>query len=230
MRAHVKISNDEYDPLTLGISVTAEISILDDQALIKLPKVFGEVADQIVSGLLLSGDSETAFSLFKRLLTEKAQVLGCKTQHDRRKYRFVCTPNTKLNETAPMPESGDISDDLTKLGLKRKMWGGDDYPYCGFGVKDRGELISWCVENSHILAESETEIGVRTEEAYRRKGYALSNTVCLCRKLLQRGITKIFYECDIANHASFRLAQKAGLEMTGEVLYMIFTNKSEVKP
>ena len=222
MRALVKIPNDEYDPLSLGISATAEISILGDQAFIILPKVFWEVADQIVSVLSLSGDSETAFSLFKRFLTEKAQALGCKAQHGRQIYRFVCTSDTKLNETATLAESEDISDDLAKLGLKRKMWGGDDYPYCGFGVKDRCELISWCVENSHFLAESETEIGVRTEEAYRRKGYALSNTVCLCRKLLQRGMTKIFYECDIENHASFRLAQKAGLEKTGEVLYMIF--------
>jgi predicted GNAT family acetyltransferase len=222
MKTLARISNEEYDPLSLGLSATAEISILGDQAFIILPKVFGEVADQIVSVLSLSGDSETAFSLFKRFLTEKAQALGCKAQHGRRIYRFVCTSDTKLNETATLAESEDISDDLAKLGLKRKMWSGDDYPYYGFGVKDRGELISWCVENSHFRAESETEIGVRTEEAYRRKGYALSNTVFLCRKLLRRGMTKIFYECDIENHASFHLAQKAGLEKTGEVLYMIF--------
>ena len=212
----------------MGVPAVAEICILEDQAFIMLPKFLGEIADQIVSGLSLSDDSETAFSLFKRFLTEKAQVLGCKTPQGRRKYRFVCTPDTKLIENATLAESEDISDDLAKLGLERKMWDGDDYSYCGFGIKDRGELISWCVENSHFHAEQETEIGVWTEEAYRKKGYALSNTVCLCRKLLRRGMTKIFYECDIENHASFHLAQKAGLEKTGEVLYMII--KRENKP
>ena len=41
-------------------------------------------------------------------------------------------------------------------------------------------------------------------------------------KVLRHRTTKIFYECDIENHASFHLAQKAGLEMTGEMLDMIF--------
>ncbi|MBE6724075.1 MAG: GNAT family N-acetyltransferase [Ruminococcaceae bacterium] len=222
MKTHITISRDEYDLLSLGFSATAEISILNDQAHIVLPEAFGEVSESIICGLLTCVDTESAFSLFKKLLIEKAQTLGCKTQQESRKYRFVCTSDTNLNETAILPESENISDDLAKLGLKRKMWGDDDYPYSGFGVKEQGELISWCVENSHYLADSETEIGVRTEEAYRRKGYALSNTVFLCRKLLRRGMTKIFYECDIENHASFHLAQKAGLEKTGEVLYMIF--------
>ena len=206
MNSHITISRIEYDLLSLGFSATAEISILNDQAHIVLPEAFGEVSESLICSLSTDIDAESAFSLFKRLLTEKARTLGCSPQYDNRKYRFVCTPDTNLNETAILPESEDISDDLAKLGLKRKMWGDDDYPYSGFGVKDRGELISWCAENSHYLAGSETEVGVRTEEVYRRRGYALSNTVCLCRKLLCRGIAKIFYECSVENQASFHLA------------------------
>lgn len=222
MKTSVTIRRNEFDPLSAGTWVFAEIRILSNQAFIELPETFEDVSDPIVSGLSTCGDSEFAFSLFKRLLTEKAGMVGCKSQNDGRKYRFVCTPDTSLNETAILPESEDISEDLAGLGLNRKMWGGDDYPYCGFGVKDRGELISWCVENSHVLAESETIVGVRTEEAYRRQGYALSNTVCLCRKLIRQGKTRVFYECGIENHASFQLAQKAGLEYSGEMLYMSF--------
>lgn len=170
MKTLARISNEEYDPLSLGLSATAEISILGDQAFIILPKVFGEVADQIVSVLSLSGDSETAFSLFKRFLTEKAQALGCKAQHGRRIYRLVCTSDTKLNETATLAESEDISDDLAKLGLKRKMWGGDDYPYYGFGVKDRGELISWCVENSHFRPDPKPRSAYGQKKRIAEKG------------------------------------------------------------
>ena len=222
MNTFVTIRRDGYDSLTLLGRTSASIRILGDQAFAELPEPFEVIAEQIVSYLLLCCDNESAFSHFKNIISSEALTHNCLTQQDSRNYQFVCTSIAQLNKKAILAESEDISDDLAKLSLNRKMWGGDDYPYCGFGVKDHGELISWCVENSHYLAEKETEIGVRTEDNYRRRGYALSNTVCLCQKLLLRGMKKVFYECSIDNHASFRLAQKAGLEMTGEVLWMCF--------
>jgi RimJ/RimL family protein N-acetyltransferase len=220
VKTSVTICRNEFDLPSTGGRTSAEIRILNDQAFVRLPELFEKISEQIASDLLACGDSEPAFSLFKRILSAEALAHDFKTDWDSRSYQFVCTPDTKLNEPAILAVSEDKSDDLARLGLNRKMWGGDDYPYCGFGVKDCGELISWCVENSHFLAESETIVGVRTEEAYRRKGYALSNTVCLCRKLLWRGMTRIFYECGVENRASFGLARKAGLAYIGERLYI----------
>ena len=92
----------------------------------------------------------------------------------------------------------------------------------GFGTVVDGELLSWCIENSHFLEDGSTEIGVATDENHRQKGYAVSNVAALCDCLLNNGVSKIYYECAPDNIASFCTAKKANLEYVGDVLYLGF--------
>ena len=62
MKTLARISNEEYDPLSLGLSATAEISILGDQAFIILPKVFGEVAGKIGLGFGCGHDCRQVYA------------------------------------------------------------------------------------------------------------------------------------------------------------------------
>ena len=141
------------------------------------------------------------------------------------KNRFICVASTPLNRSVILPSTSDISDIFTEYGIHRKGWAGDHYRYREFGTIKKGALLSWCIENSHYLADGVTEIGVHTEEDHRQKGYAASNVATLCDCLLKNGVTTIYYECALDNTASFRTAQKANLEYAGEVTYLCFENK-----
>ena len=142
------------------------------------------------------------------------------------KHRFVCLSSTQINKTVILPSTVEISDDFSKYGIRRKSWDGDDYCYRGFGTIMNGDLLSWCIENSHFMDDDSTIIGVRTDENYRGNGYAASNVAALCNYLQGKGMSTIYYECALDNIASYRTAQKANLEYIGEVHYLSLQDKT----
>lgn len=141
-------------------------------------------------------------------------------------YVYECSPETILGELTgeilPVTISGGEYDE-SGLDMPVNCSSGpdDDYNYLACGTVIDGKVVSVCAENSHVLEEDETEIGVETIDEYRNKGYGRNNIIALCKELIASGKKKIIYETDINNTASLRCAASSGLDLVGENCYII---------
>lgn len=208
-------------PLEYNISVTVELLRINDLWEIEVPHI---IENKELIYQLSSADNFV--DKYADILNNAFKKYNYKNIRRTVKHRFVCSSLTQINKTAILPSTVEISDDFSKYGIKRKSWDGDDYCYHGFGTVVNGELLSWCIENSHFLDDDSTIIGVRTDDNYRGNGYAASNVAALCDCLQSKGMSTIYYECALDNIASYHTAQKANLEYIGEVYYLSFQDKT----
>ena len=218
MRIEIK-KTDISEELKYNTSIIIEMLHINDLWKIQVPDIIE--TDELVHRL------SAADHLVDRYIEIVSDVL--KSYHYKYawksvKKRFVCSPTTQINKSVILPSTVEISDDFSKYGIERKGWSSDHYHYRGFGTVVNGELLSWCIENTHYMDEGSTEIGVETDANSRKNGYAVSNVVALCDSLQKNGVSTIHYECALNNIASFRTAQKANLEYIGEVFYLGFEN------
>lgn len=220
-----EITKNGTNSVSYGTPIIASMRFQNGVIQFDLPAEFESVADIIKSELSQIDDVMQVLEIFNHICAEQAHNFYYCYNGIRHKHQFICLPTTKIEKSFILPETKDISDKMYQYGINRKMWSGDKYPYRGSGIVVDERLVSWCIENSHYLADSETEIGIYTEEAYRGKGFATSNVVALCLDLLRHNITRIVYECDFENDASFRVAQKSNLDYNGEIWYLFFTKE-----
>lgn len=88
-----------------------------------------------------------------------------------------------------------------------------------------GTIVSVASENPYREDENVVNIGVETDEEYRRNGYGASNVAALSYYLLDSGMT-VEYTVDNENEVSIRLAERIGFVKDRFVLN-IFANKQE---
>lgn len=139
---------------------------------------------------------------------------------------YVCTPNTVLKDidsdvTTVRLYGGEYDESLLETPVNCSCGEDDGYSYTAFGVVRDGKVVSVCAENTHVLSDDETEIGVETASDYRNRGYGKSTVISLCRALIGSGRKKIIYETDISNTPSVKCAESCGLELEGENCYII---------
>ena len=210
---------DISDSLKRNTPIVICLSHKNDLWEIQVPNIVEN--KELINRLLLSDD---LVDIYAEILGNSFATYQYKNAWRKTKNRFVCSSSTKLNTDVVLSSTVEISEYFSQYGIKRKMWEGYSYDYCGFGTVVNGELISWAIENSHCLEDGLTEIGVETKADNRKKGYAVSNVVALCDYLLKKGISTIYYECSLDNISSFRNSQKANLEYMGEVVYLCYKN------
>ena len=208
---------DISDSLTYDAPVAVELLCRNGLWEIEVPHIVsnGELIQQLRT-------AEDPVDQYAEILSDSFKKYHYEKTWRSTKHRFICSASTQINKAVVLPSTIEISDDFTKYGITRKSWEGDDYCYRGFGTVVNGKLLSWCIENTHFLDDNSTIIGVRTDENNRRNGYAVSNVAALCNRLQSKGISNIYYECDLDNIPSYRTARKANLEYIGEVIYLGF--------
>ena len=199
------------------------ILFYDNMIRAELPELFSP-AEKETLRLLSSGlPKEEKIKAAVRGFLLYSSGPGYKFDRVVRQHRFVCASRNHINKGCINGDTVEITRDFGRFNIVRKTWQGDDYPYRGTGVVIDGKLVSYCIENSRYHdSYAETEIGVQTHEAYRRRGYASSCTALLCSLLLQGKTARIYYNCDSDNEASYRTALRAGLEHECEAHYLIF--------
>lgn len=205
--------------LEYNTSISVELLRINDLWKIEVPHIIEN--NELIHQLSTADDLVDKYT---EILSDAFKSYNYKNTWRNVKNRFICSTLTQINKAVILPSTVEITDDFPKYGVKRKSWYGDDYCYRGFGTVVNGELLSWCIENSHYLDDVSTEIGVGTDENNRKKGYAVSNVAALCDCLQKNGVSTIYYECALDNIASFRTAKKANLEYIGEVFYLGFQN------
>lgn len=89
----------------------------------------------------------------------------------------------------------------------------DELDVC-FAVVEDGKILSFAAVND-ISDDESIEINVETAVESRGKGYATAEVAALTEYLISKG-EKVSYKCRATNIASCRVAEKAGLERTGE--------------
>ena len=215
------VKTDILDSLKYNTPITVELLYSNDLWKIEVPHTIEN--NDLIHQLSTTYDLVDKYA---EILSNVFQAYNYKNKWKSIKKRFVCSTSTQLNKAVVLPSTVDISNSFEKYGIRRKCWEGDNYSYRGFGTVVDGNLLSWCIENSHYLAKGSTEIGVGTDENHRQNGYAVSNVVALCDCLLNNDVSKIYYECAPDNIASFCTAKKANLEYVGDVFYLGFQKET----
>jgi GNAT superfamily N-acetyltransferase len=89
----------------------------------------------------------------------------------------------------------------------------------GFCLVHGDEIASWCMAD--CVVGHRAEIGVQTDESYRRRGFAKRVVAAAVQHCLASGITEIGWHCGSANLGSAATATAAGFE---EVLQHPYVN------
>jgi RimJ/RimL family protein N-acetyltransferase len=98
----------------------------------------------------------------------------------------------------------------------RGSWGVEDFLARGVGqcLVHGDTIASWCIGD--YAAGRECEIGIHTDEAYRRRGLATLTVHATLEQCLARGYTRIGWHCWSNNDASAATALRAGFHQTVE--------------
>lgn len=113
------------------------------------------------------------------------------------------------------------------IGMIKENWRSEElFLKNGFGfclIKDNS-IISWCISDYNI--DNQCEIGVETDDAYWRKGYATIAVTEVLNYCKQIGIRKVGWHCMDSNVASYKLAEKVGFKrMDDYITYQAWFNK-----
>lgn len=80
----------------------------------------------------------------------------------------------------------------------------------GFCLVNDEAVISWCM--SDCVSGSRCEIGIHTDPRYQKRGFASLTVSATVDYAVQRGLTEIGWHCWEHNVASWKVAEKVGLE------------------
>lgn len=92
--------------------------------------------------------------------------------------------------------------------------------YClGSYIRKGNKLVSWCLVD--CIVDDKIEIGITTDEDFRRKGLGAIVTAATVNCCLSKGIKEIGWHCVDSNVGSYSVAEKVGFKMVKE--YTCFT-------
>jgi GNAT superfamily N-acetyltransferase len=89
----------------------------------------------------------------------------------------------------------------------------------GFCVVEGETIASWCL--SDCVSGHRCEIGIHTDERYRRRGLATCAVAATVEHCLGSGLTEIGWHCGSANTPSLAVAQAIGFEKVAESHYVL---------
>lgn len=129
-------------------------------------------------------------------------------------YSFSMRSAEKLGISAILPSSIQIKDEtcenLTTLEVRENLK--KNIPM--FATVEDGKIVSMACVNEYGDGQKMLEITVETVPAYRKKGYARSNTAALAKFLLENGYS-VAYCCSRYNEGSRRIAESLGFDLVG---------------
>lgn len=80
----------------------------------------------------------------------------------------------------------------------------------GFCLLHGGNIVSWCI--SDCVSGERCEVGIHTDEEYRRRGFATLAAAAAVDHCLLRGLKRIGWHCSAHNVASAATARKVGFK------------------
>ena len=84
----------------------------------------------------------------------------------------------------------------------------------GFCLKSEEEMLSWCITD--YIVGNRTELGVETNEEYRKRGFASIVAASTISGCLKRNVNHIGWQAWKSNIASAKTAEKLCFKKTGE--------------
>jgi hypothetical protein len=94
----------------------------------------------------------------------------------------------------------------------------------GFCLLHENTIVSWCIAD--FVAGNDYEMGIHTDEDYRKRGFATLTVAAAVEHCLANGVENIGWHCWSSNVASAATAKKVGFEQTIEhPVYHAWYNK-----
>lgn len=152
-----------------------------------------------------------------------AEIVRPRQLHAMPRYHYVCTRDTLTRDLPTVPgasvrrlDESILSDAEFTIpdhirSWAHSNWGGEaGLLSTGFAfVATVGnEIVSWSLAD--CVADGQCEIGIRTAERWRRRGYAALTAVSAAGHALDSGPQTVGWHCDRDNVGSWKTAEKAG--------------------
>lgn len=104
----------------------------------------------------------------------------------------------------------------------------EDFLEKSFGfclVREDEEIVAWCM--SEYNCAGRCEVGIATQEDYRRRGLATITASAVVEHALSKGVSSIGWHCDASNQPSIATALKVGFKKVCEYTeYWALTDKA----
>ncbi len=116
-----------------------------------------------------------------------------------------------------------IPDDFMEWSRFEAGWGSVENfleKGAGFAVVHEGQAVSWCSAVS--VAGDQIEVGILTLPAHRRRGLAAVATAATVEHCLRDGFKAVSWQCNSANTASWKTAEKVGFVSAHEHKYYYY--------
>ena len=161
--------------------------------------------------------SDEALSELNEELEKYASIHGYEGEkHERlRWYHSFSMRNAENLDTSAILESSvkikeDIYENLTTLEVFENLE--KNIPM--FATVADGQIVSMACVNEYSEGQKMLEITVETSPAYRKRGFARSNTAALAKYLVENGYS-VAYCCSRYNVGSERIVRSLGFDYVG---------------
>jgi RimJ/RimL family protein N-acetyltransferase len=95
----------------------------------------------------------------------------------------------------------------------------------GFVALHGRDVVAWCFADG--IAGDRTELGVHTQEDFRRRGLATALTALAVEHAFSLGLKEVSWQCDAKNVASICVAERVGFQLMRAYTMLAFLSDAE---
>lgn len=161
--------------------------------------------------------SDEALTILTDELEKYADLHGYEGEkHERLRWyhSFSMRSAENLDTSAILPSSVKIEEDVCINRTTLEVGENLEKNIPMFATIADGQIVSMACVNEYSEGQRMLEITVETSPAYRKKGYARSNTAALAKYLIENGYS-VAYCCSRYNIGSERIARSLGFDYVG---------------
>lgn len=135
---------------------------------------------------------------------------------------FTVQPiNVDLRNRADVTLPEDVVNWIAEIGTPEEF----DAHSFGFVALHGRDVAAWCMADG--IAGHCTELGVHTQEEFRRRGLATAVTALAVEHAFSRGLTEVSWQCDAENIPSIHVAEKVGFQLMRAYTMLAFLSDAE---
>lgn len=129
--------------------------------------------------------------------------------------------NADLRHRADVTLPEDVVNWIAEIGTPEQF----DAHSFGFVALHGRDVAAWCIADG--IADGRTELGVHTQDEFRRRGLATAVTALAVEHAFLLGLTEVSWQCDADNTPSIHVAEKVGFRLRRAYTMLAFLSDAE---